>query len=413
MPLNDTRLRALKPRPKVYRVADMDGLCIEVRPSGARCWRFRYRFAGRANMLDLGGYPAVSLQEARRERDRLRGMVRQGVDPSAARRQALAQQTAASDLFEPVAREWLAKQGAWSPATMTKAVALLENWAFPWIGRRRLREVSVGDMLLLVQRPEAQGKIETAQRLKQRCGQVFRYGIPSGRCDSDPTASLRGVLQTARVRHHASLTDRVRVGGLLRAIDGYPGTFVVKCALHLSALTFVRPGELRAWEWTEVIEDGTLWRIPAEKMKMREPHLVPLSHQARAVLDELRPVTGGGRYVLPSARGGGRCMSENTVGVALRTLGYTNRDMTAHGFRSMASTLLNEAGFNRDWIERQLAHAERDAVRSAYNYAEFLPGRRDMMQAWADLLDKLKRGGDVVPLQAMGQIRRRPRVPGS
>jgi len=401
MPLNDTRLRALKPRPKVYRVADMEGLCIEVRPSGARSWRFRYRFAGRANMLDLGSYPAVSLQEARRERDRLRAMVRQGIDPSAARKQALAQQAADSDVFEPVAREWLAKQGAWSPATKAKAEALLENWAFPWIGKRRLREVTVGDMLVLIQRPEKQGKIETAQRLKQRCGQVFRYGIPSGRADGDPTASLRGVLQTVRVSHHASLTDRVRVGGLMRAIDSYPGTFVVLCALRLSALTFVRPGELRAWEWAEIIEDGTLWRVPGEKMKMGAPHLVPLSRQAIAVLDELRPVTGSGRYVFPGARGGGRCMSENAVRVALRTMGYTNKEMTAHGFRSMASTLLNESGFNRDWVERQLAHAD-TTVRGDYNYAEYLQDRRGMMQAWADLLDKLKRGGEVVPLRVAG-----------
>lgn len=402
MPLNDTRLRALKPRPKVYRVADMDGLCIEVRPTGARCWRFRYRFAGRANMIDVGDYPAVGLQEARRERDKLRAMVRQGVDPSAARRSELARMQDDGDGFEAVAREWLAKQGAWSPATLAKATALLETWAFPWIGRRRLGEVTVGDMLQVIQRPEAQGKIETAQRLKQRCGQVFRYGIPSGRCDSDPTASLRGVLRTVKVRHHASLTDRARVGGLLRAIDSYPGTFVVLCALRLSALTFVRPGELRAWEWAEIDATDSVWRIPANKMKMRTPHLVPLSRQALAVLDELRPVTGRGRYVLPSARGGGRPMSENAVRVALRTLGFTNDDMTAHGFRSMASTLLNEAGFNRDWIERQLAHSERDAVRAAYNYAEHLAERRVMMQAWADLLDKLRRGGEIVPIRAAG-----------
>lgn len=246
MPLNDTRLRGLKPRPKVYRVADMDGLCIEVRPTGARCWRFRYRFAGRANMLDLGVYPAVSLQDARRERDRLRAMVRQGVDPSAARRNEQAQLQAEDDRFEAVALEWLGKQGAWSDATRDKATALLETWAYPWVGKRRLREITVTDMLVLIQRPEAQGKIETAQRLKQRCGQIFRYGFRTGRCDSDPTATLKDVLKTVKVRHHASLTDRKRVGGLLRAIDTYPGTFVVMCAMKLSALTFVRPGELRA-----------------------------------------------------------------------------------------------------------------------------------------------------------------------
>lgn len=403
MPLTDTKLRTLKPRPTVYRVADMEGLCIEVRPTGARCWRLRYRFAGKPNMLDLGDYPAVSLQEARKERDKQRELIRAGIDPSQARKQAqLRAQGDDDDRFEAVAREWLSKRGAWSPATMAKAVALLETWAFPWIGGRRMSEIGPADMLVLIRRPEAQGKIETAQRLKQRCGQIFRYGIPTGRCDRDPTADLRGVLQTVKTQHRASITDRARVGSLLRAIDAYHGTFVVICALRLSALTFVRPGELRQWEWAEIIEHGATWRIPAEKMKMRAPHLVPLSRQARAVLEDLRPLTGGGRYVFPSARGGGRPMSENAVCVALRTLGFDNREMTAHGFRSMASTLLNEEGWNRDWVERQLAHAERDAVRGAYNYAEYLPGRRKMMQAWADLLDRLKTGAQVVPLRAAG-----------
>lgn len=405
MPLTDAKLRALKPRPAVYRVADMEGLCIEVRPTGARCWRFRYRRpgSGKPNMLDLGDYPAVSLQDARRERDRQRDMLRAGVDPGEARKQAgLRAQAEEDDRFEAVAREWLAKQGAWSPATLVKAMALLEAWVFPWIGQRRMRTIEAPDMLAVLRRPEAAGKIETAQRAKQRAGQIFRYGIATGRCDRDPTADLRGVLQTVKTRHHASITNRARVGTLLRAIDAYHGTFVVVCALRLSALTFVRPGELRQWEWGEIIEDGATWRIPAEKMKMGAPHLVPLARQARAVLDELRPLTGGGRYVFPSARGGGRPMSENAVRVALRTLGFTNREMTAHGFRSMASTLLNEEGWNRDWVERQLAHAERDAVRGAYNYAEYLPGRRQMMQAWADLLDRLKTGALVVPLRAAG-----------
>jgi integrase len=402
MPLTDAKLRTLKPRPTVYRVADMEGLCIEVRPTGARCWRFRYRFAGKPNMLDLGDYPAVSLQDARKERDKQRELLRAGIDPSEARKQAQLRAQEDDDRFEAVAREWLGKQGAWSTATLDKATALLEAWVFPWIGPRRMRSIEPPDMLAVIRRPEAAGKIETAQRAKQRSGQIFRYGIATGRCDRDPTADLRGVLQTVKTQHHASITDRARVGGLLRAIDAYHGTFVVICALRLSALTFVRPGELRQWEWAEIIDDGATWRIPAEKMKMGAPHLVPLARQARAVLEELRPLTGGGRFVFPSARGGGRCMSENAVRIALRTLGFSNREMTAHGFRSMASTLLNEEGWNRDWVERQLAHAERDAVRGAYNYAEYLPGRRKMMQAWADLLDRLKTGAQVVPLRAAG-----------
>lgn len=399
--LTDTKLRALKPRPKVYRVADSGGLCIEIRPTGAKIWRYRYRAGQKANMIGLGEYPSMSLQEARRERDRQRDLLDAGGDPSARRKQ-LKQQDAAEqeNRFEPIAREWMAKQGAWSQATLDKSVAMLETWAFPWIGHRPMRAITPADMLTLIQRPEAQGKIETAQRLKQRCGQIFRYAIPSGRCDRDPTADLRGVLKTVRVRHHPSVTERPKIGALLRAIDGHPGSFVVLCAMRLSALTFVRPGELRHWEWSEISEDGMEWRIPAPKMKMRTPHIVPLSRQAQAVIAELRPMTGAGKYLFPSARTGARPMSENTVNAALRALGYRNDDMTAHGFRSMASTLLNEEGWNRDWIERQLAHAERDKIRGAYNYAEYLPDRRRMMQAWADLLDQLKTGAKVVPIKA-------------
>ena len=404
--LTDTKLRALKPRPTVYRVADMGGLCIEVRPTGARLWRFRYRFGGKPSMLGLGEYPQMSLQDARRERDRQRVLLDQGVDPAHARREAAEAQERAAEApdesFKALAEEWLGKQGKWSEATREKARQQLETWAYPWIGARPAREISPAEMLTVLRRPEAQGKIETAQRVKQRCGKVFRYGIATGRCDRDPTADLRGVLQTVKVKHHASITDRARVGTLVRAIDSYHGTFVVICALRLSALTFTRPGELRRWEWSEIEDDGRTWKIPAAKMKMRVPHLVPLARQAREVLEELRPLTGSGRYVFPSARGGGRPMSENAVRVALRSLGFTNSEMTAHGFRSMASTLLNEAGWNADWIERQLAHVEQNKVRGSYNYAQYLPGRRDMMQAWADLLDQLKKGAQVVPLRAAG-----------
>ena len=401
--LTDTKLRALKPKPTVYRMADAGGLCIEIRPTGAKLWRYRYRAGQKANMIGLGEYPAMSLQEARRERDKQRDLLVSGGNPSVARKQErLRAQAEVDNAFEAVAREWLAKQGAWSEATLAKAEALLATWAFPWIGRRPMRSITVADMLDLLRRPEAQNKIETAQRLKQRCGQIFRYGIPTGRCDRDPTADLRGVLKTVKTKHRASLTERSQVGGLLRAMEGYGGGFVTLCALRLSALTFVRPGELRHWEWSEISEEGTEWRIPGPKMKMKEPHIVPLSKQAQAVLAELRPVTGQGTYVFPSVRGGKRPMSENTVTLALRVLGYSGDDMTAHGFRSMASTLLNEEGWNRDWVERQLAHAERDKIRGAYNYAEYLPDRRRMMQAWADLLDILRTGAKVLPLRAVG-----------
>jgi integrase len=397
--LTDTKLRSLKPRPAVYRVADMAGLCIEIRPSGFKAWRFRYRFAGKAKMLDLGEYPAVSLQDARKERDRQRELLAQGIDPSDARRQArVLAQVAADDSFEGVAREWMSKQGKWSPATRSKVVWLLETYAFPWIGKRPIRSITTPEMLVLLRRPESLGKLETAQRLKQCCGQVFRYAIGTGRADRDPTADLRGVLTTAHVAHHASITHKPAVGELMRAIDGFVGHLVTRIGLQLSALTFVRPGELRQWEWSELTEDGTEWRIPGEKMKMGITHIVPLSRQAQELLEELRPATGRGRYVFPSLRGPSRPMSENTINAALRRMGYASNQMTAHGFRSMASTILNEEGFNGDWIERQLAHCEKDGVRAAYNYAQYLPERRKMMQAWADLLDRLRKGGEVIDL---------------
>lgn len=387
----------MKPRPTIYRVADMGGLCIEIRPTGTRAWRFRYRFAGKANMLHLGDYPSMSLQDARRERDRQRDVLARGGDPADLRRQARAlAQVAADDSFEAGAREWMRTQGKWAESTRVKSLWIFENYAFPCIGKRPLRSITTPEMLLLLRRPESLGKIETAQRLKQRAGQVFRYGIGTGRADRDPTADLRGVLTTVHVRHHASLTQKPAVGQLMRDIDGFVGQFPTKCALRLTALTFVRPGELRNWEWSEISSDGTEWRIPAEKMKMGITHIVPLSRQAQAVLEELRPMTGGGRYLFPSLRGPSKPISENTINAALRRMGYANDQMTAHGFRSTASTLLNEAGFNGDWIERQLAHCEKDGVRAAYNYAQYLPERRKMMQAWADLIDQLRRGGEVV-----------------
>jgi integrase len=377
----------------------MDGLCLEIRPTGARPWRYRYRFAGKANMLHLGDYPTMSLQDARRERDRQRDLLARGVDPSDARRQSrLLAQVAADDSFEGVAREWMKTQGKWSESTRQKAVWLFETYAFPWIGKRPIGSITPPEMLVLLRRPESLGKLETAQRLKQRAGQVFRYAIGTSRAERDPTTDLRGVLTTVHVQHHASVTDKQAVGQLMRDIDAFAGQFVTACALKLAALVFVRPGELRQWEWAELSPDGGEWRIPGSKMKMGVTHIVPLSTQARTILEELRPHTGRGKYVFPSMRGPTRPMSENTINAALRRMGYASNQMTAHGFRSMASTLLNEEGFNGDWIERQLAHCEKDGIRGAYNYAQYLPDRRKMMQAWADLIDTMRKGATIMQL---------------
>jgi integrase len=397
--LTDAKLRNLKPRATLYRVADAGGLCVEVPPSGSLRWRYRYRFAGKAKMVRLGIYPDVSLTAARRRRDDARKLLESGTDPSAQRKLAkLTAHIATETAFEPVAREWLAGRGDLSDVTRDKIEWLL-GLAFPWIGTRPLAEITAPEMLAVVRRVESRGKLETAQRLKQVCGQVFRYAVATGRAERDPTADLRGALKTTKTRHHASITDPVKVGELLRAMDAFSGSFIVTCALKIAPLVFVRPGELRQAEWAEIDLDKGEWRIPGERMKMREPHLVPLSAQAVAILRELHPLTGDGRYVVPSIRSLARPMSENTITVALRRMGYTGDEMTGHGFRSMASTLLHEQGWPSDVIERQLAHAERNKVKAAYNYAEHLPERRKMMQAWADYLAALKQGGRVIPIK--------------
>lgn len=401
--LTDTRLRALKPRARLYRVADRDGLCIEVRPTGARLWRFRYRYAGKAQMVGLGEYPSIGLQEARKRLLAERERLAHGTDPAAIRRQLRhAKAIAGDDSLKAVATEWLAnrKEGGWSDVTLAKHTQRFKTWVYPYIGTRAMRSLTSGDLLLVVRRPEAAGKIETAHRLKQVFGSLFRYAISTGRADADPSTTLRGALVPLKVTHRASLKNPAAIGAMLRAIDGYTGRgAAATAALKLAPLVFVRPGELRKAEWREFEFEDSQWRIPGERMKMGLPHLVPLSRQALAILRELQPVTGGGRYVFPSLRTRTRPLSENTINASLRRLGYTKEEMTAHGFRSIASTMLNEAGFNSDWIEAQLAHAD-PTVRGDYNFALYLPQRRKMMQAWADMLDKLRDDRKVVKLRA-------------
>lgn len=398
--LSDAKLRALKPKAKLYRVADAAGLCVEVDPSGSRRWRIRYRFAGKQKMLSLGVYPEVSLADARGRREDVRKLISAGTDPSLKRRlEKLNVRLVAATTFEAVAEEWLAGRDHLADSTRQKVRWLLDTMAFPWLGVRPIKEIAAPEMLAVLRRVEALGKLETTQRLKRVCGQIFRYAVATGRADRDPTGDLRGALKTGKVRHRASITEPAKVGELLRAMEGFAGSLVVACALKFAPLVFVRPGELRKAEWSEFDLDAGEWRIPAERMKMREQHLVPLSSQAVSILRELAPLTCSGRYVFPSIRSMARPMSENTITVALRRLGYTGDEMTGHGFRSMASTLLHEQGWTSDVIERQLAHAERNKVKAAYNYAEHLPQRRKMMQSWADYLDVLKQGGKVVSIR--------------
>lgn len=395
--LTDKAIQKLKPRDRLYRVADAEGLCIEVTPRGSRLWRYRYRVQGVPKMLALGSYPDVGLTQARESMRVQRKLLREGGDPAIKRRQEkLTRQLANATTFEAVAREWLSKQGKLAATTREKAQWMLETLAFPWLGVRPVSEIEAPDVLAVVRRVESRGKLETAQRVKQRIGQVMRYAVATGRARRDPTGDLRGALESPRTRHFAAITDPKAVGELLRALHGYKGHFVTACALKLSPLLFVRPGELRAAEWSEFDLDAGEWRIPGERMKMGEEHIVPLCTQAVELLKDLHAVTGARRYVFPSVRTSDRPMSENTVTGALRRLGYTGKEMTAHGFRAMASTRLNELGFPVDHIERQLAHAERNKVRAAYNRAQHLGERRAMMQAWADYLDGLRDGADVI-----------------
>ena len=392
MALTDTGIRNAKPRAKSYKLTDGAGLYLEVMPSGARYWRMRYRIAGKDTRLAFGVYPEVTLAEARQRREDARRQLRDGHDPSAKRRTERREaKLSADNTFEGIAREWLASQKrTLTPATYDKAVRTLEANVFPWMGARPIGEIDAPEALAILKRIESRGAHETAHRVKARMGQVFRYAIAHGTATRDPSADLRGALAPVVSRSHAAVTDPVQMADLLRALDGYAGQMATRCALRLAPLVFARPGELRHAEWAEFDLDGAEWRIPAHKMKMREAHVVPLSLQAVAILRELEPLTGRGRYVFPGIRTATEPMSENTVNAALRRMGFDKDTMTGHGFRAMASTRLNEMGWAPDVIERQLAHAERNKVRAAYNRAQYMAERRKMMQAWADYLDALR-----------------------
>lgn len=393
MALTATEVRNAKPDAKPRRLWDGGGLYLEVRPNGGKWWRLKYRFpkGAKEKLLSMGTYPDVSLKEARDRRDEARGLLEKGIDPGERRKAAKETTEGATHTFEVLAREWYARfLPSWVESHAARIMRRLEADVFPWIGGRPIAEVAAPELLAVLRRIEERGAVETAHRVKSNCGQIFRYAIATGRAVRDPSQDLRGALPPPAKKNHPFLKDPKTIGALLRAIEGYDGHLVTKCALQLAPLVFVRPGELRRAEWSEIDLDAAEWRIPAEKMKAREQHIVPLSRQAVAILEELYPLTGSGRYCFPSVRAASRPMSENTVNAALRRLGYTKEEMTGHGFRSIASTLLNEQGWHRDAIERQLAHAERNGVRAAYNHAEHLPERRRMMQAWSDHLDQLR-----------------------
>jgi integrase len=390
--LTEMRVRAAKPAEKPYKLFDERGLFMLVTSAGGRLWRFRYWLGGVEKLLTLGTYPDVSLKRAREKRDDARRALADGIDPGAKRR---AESDAKTNTFLAVADEWLlTKKALLTESTWERDRQQVHKWVIPYLGNKPIASLEAPDLLEVLKRIEAKGVIDTAHRTREVCGRIFRYAIATGRAKHDIAADLVGALAPRTTQHLAAITDPVRVGALLRAIDGYDGQPTTGAALRLAPYVFVRPGELRAAEWSEIVLDGDepLWRIPAERMKMGEAHIVPLARQSVDILRALQPISGRQRYVFPAIGGGGRPLSENTLNGAIRRLGYSGDEMTSHGFRSMASTLLNEQGVHPDLIELQLAHAERNTVRATYNRAQRVAERRTMMQFWADYIDKLRSG---------------------
>lgn len=393
MPLTDIAIQRAKPRAKPFKMFDTEGLFLIVRPNGGKWWRLKYRFGGKEKLLSLGLYPKISLKEARERRDQERDKLAHSIDPAANRKAAKAAwNDSQANTFEAVAREWIAsRESIWTASNTTKTTRRLEMDAFPWFGNRPISEIAAPELLAALRKTEARGAVGTAQRVLQTCGQVFRYAIATGRATHDPAADLRGALKPVKGGHFAAVTDPQAIGPLLRAMYDYQGSAITRAALRLAPLVFVRPGELRKAEWQEIDLDKAEWRIPAERMKMREPHIVPLSRQALEILNELRPITGRGRFLFPSPISNQRAMSDNAILCAMRRMGIGKDEMTGHGFRAMARTVLDEVLHVRpDYIEHQLAHAVRDPNGRAYNRTAHLDERKKMMQLWADYLDKLR-----------------------
>jgi len=402
MALTDVGIRNAKPGAKAVKLTDGGGMFLLVTPAGGKLWRLKYRIDGREKLLALGAYPEIGLGEARRRREEARELIALGKDPSREKQREKARaRTQAADTFKAICDEYCEKRRrdgikGWAPATATRSEYLL-SLVCGSIGKLPVGEIEPADVLTAIRRIEGKGKLESARRSLQLAGAVFRYAVATARLTSDPTRDLRGALTAPTVKHYGAITDPKRVGELLRAIDDYEGSGVTKLALQIAPHVFVRPGELRHAEWNEIDLDGALWTIPAGKMKMRKAHHVPLSRQVVELFAEARSVTGPTGYVFPSVRTRARPMSENTINAGLRRLGYATDEMTAHGFRAMASTLLNESGrWNPDAIERALAHGDSDKVRAAYHRGAHWQERVEMAQWWSDHLDRLRKGADLV-----------------
>lgn len=396
MALTELAVKRAKPTDKQQKISDGGGLYLLIHPNGGKYWQMAYRFDGKQKTLSLGIYPDVGLAQARERRDDARKQLANDLDPSAVKQaQKATGFLLAANCFEVIAREWFNRHAPnWKENHASKIIARLEKDIFPWIGNRPITEITALPLLEVVRRIESRGALETAHRALACCGQVFRYAVATGRAERDPTGDLRGALPPVKKdKHFAAITEPKRVGELLRDIDGYQGSYIVKTAFKLSPLLFVRPGELRRMEWMEIELDKSEWIIPAEKMKMGVTHIVPLARQAVALLQDIHPLTGHGKYVFPGERDHDRPMSDNAIRSALRRMGWANDEMTPHGFRAMASTILDNMGYKQEWLERQLAHEEPNKIKAAYKREQwrmYLPERIAMMQSWADCLDELK-----------------------
>jgi integrase len=404
--LTELAIKKAKPTDKLGRMSDGGGMYLLIHTNGGKYWRMDYRLAGKRKTLAIGVYPDIGLADARERREQARKLIANCVDPVGVKHAQAASIVANTEnSFEVIAREWFVRHAPnWKENHSSKIIARLEKDVFPWIGNRPIADIAAPALLAAIRKIEARGALETAHRALACCGQVFRYAVATGRAERDPTGDLRGALPPVKKeKHFAAITDPKKVGELLRDIEGYQGSYIVKGAFKLSPLLFVRPGELRKMEWTELDLDKSEWIIPADKMKMGVTHIVPLAKQAVAVLREMLPLTGRSRYVFHGERDHDRPMSDNAIRSALRRMGWANDEMTPHGFRAMASTILDNMGYKQEWLERQLAHEEPNKIKAAYKreaWRMYLPERTAMMQAWADYLDKLKTGAEVIPLRA-------------
>lgn len=404
MPLTDAKIKNAKPSEKPVKLADQGGLYLLIHPNGSKLWRYKFRIAGKEGVFSIGAYPEITLAEARIEHGKARDLVKQGVNPTHSRQaEMLAVHASNANTFEAIAKEWIDKKTpGWTPYYLRQVTRFFASDVYPAIGNLPIRQVTAAHILAILQKAEKRGAKTVAMNIRQWCGAVFRYAVATLRADVDPAAALKGAVQRDPVKHSKPLT-KAEVAKLFKALDEHGGYRTTVIALRLIMLTFVRTIELRAAEWSEIDLDGAVWRIPGERMKMRELHIVPLSCQAVELLRELHKLTGNQKWLFPNYRRPDSCMTGTTINAALKRMGFAGKDgigFSGHGFRSTASTMLHEAGYRTEVIERQLAHAERNKVKASYNQAEYMPERITMMQQWADMADEMAKGdGKVVAIK--------------